>query len=78
VVWIQLPYDRVQWLVSMNTIINLLVRKAENFLTTRATISFSRRTQLHGISYLNEHVFLFFLLGSSELCSWVRVVSCAL
>jgi hypothetical protein len=53
VYWIHLAKDRGQWLAVTNTIIKLRVQqKAENFLTSRANVSFSKRAPLHGVSEL--------------------------
>jgi hypothetical protein len=50
----------------VNTVMNLRVAyKAGNFLTSLATISFSRRPQLHGISALeviNNAIFIHIIL----------------
>jgi hypothetical protein len=48
--WIHLAQDRDQWQVTVNTVMKLRVPlKARNFLTSWVTISFSRRTVLHGV-----------------------------
>jgi len=44
--WIHLAQDRVQWLVLVNTVMKL---QAWNFMNSSASISFSRRTLLHGV-----------------------------
>jgi hypothetical protein len=47
--WIHLAQDTDQWRALVNTVMNLWVpQKAKNFLTNRATISFSRKTLPHG------------------------------
>jgi hypothetical protein len=44
--WIELAQVGIQWRAVLNTIINFLVpRNVGNFLTSRAAISLSRRTQ---------------------------------
>jgi hypothetical protein len=51
--WMHLAYDRDQWRAGVNTVMNLWVSyKAGNFLASRVTIGFSRKTVLHGVSYL--------------------------
>jgi hypothetical protein len=51
--WMHLAQDGDKWQALMNTLMNLWVPlKGENFLTSCVTISFSRRTLLHGNSYL--------------------------
>jgi hypothetical protein len=48
--WFHLPQDAAQWLVLMNTVINLgIPSKPMNFLGTCATICFPRNGLLHGI-----------------------------
>jgi hypothetical protein len=47
--WIVLAQDRDQWRALVNTIMNLWVPHNVGKLF-RATCSFSRRTQLHGVS----------------------------
>jgi hypothetical protein len=43
--------DGDHWRALVNTVMNLMVpQKAGNFLSSRATISFSRRTVLHGVN----------------------------
>jgi hypothetical protein len=45
--WVQLVQNRDQWMPLMNTITDLLSsRKLGNFLTSWATINFSRKTLL--------------------------------
>jgi hypothetical protein len=49
--WIKVAQDRHKWRAALNAIMNLRVpRNAGNFLTSRRTASFSRRTLLHGAS----------------------------
>jgi hypothetical protein len=49
--WIHVTQNRDQCRSLVNTVLNLLVSyKAGNFLTSRMTISPSRRTLLHGVS----------------------------
>jgi hypothetical protein len=48
--WIQLAQNRGQWRAVVNTVMKLQVPcKVGNFLTSCVTISFSRKTLLHGV-----------------------------
>jgi len=48
--WIDVAQVREKWWAPWNTVMNLTVPlNAENFLTSRRTLSFLRRTLLHGI-----------------------------
>jgi hypothetical protein len=50
VVWIHLTHDKDLWQDLVNKAVNLQVpQKAGSFLTSRVTISFSRRALLHGL-----------------------------
>jgi hypothetical protein len=50
--WIYPVQVRDQWQAVVNTVMNLRVlQKAENFVTSWVTISFSRRILLHRVSY---------------------------
>jgi hypothetical protein len=50
--WTDLAQNRDQWRALMNTIMNLwFPHIVEKFLSIRASGSFSRRAQLHGVSY---------------------------
>jgi len=49
--WIELAQDRNKWQALVNTVINLPVAKAGNFLTEPVNTGFWRRTLLHGVSY---------------------------
>jgi hypothetical protein len=50
--WIHLAQDRNQWRALVNTAMNLWVLwRAEIFLTSWATVSFSGKTLLHGVGY---------------------------
>jgi hypothetical protein len=49
--WMHLAQDRDQWQALVKTVMKIRVpQKAGNFLISRVTISFSRRTVLLGIS----------------------------
>jgi hypothetical protein len=50
--WIDLAQDRDQWRALMNMVMNLEVSHVEKFSSRSAIGGFSRRAQLHGISYL--------------------------
>jgi hypothetical protein len=47
--WIHLTQDRNQWWALVNMVMNLWFPYKMNVLTIRVTVSFSRRTLLHGI-----------------------------
>jgi len=44
--WIQLAHVRDQWWA----LVNAVLYKVVNFLTSCVTVSFSRRTSLHGLT----------------------------
>jgi len=47
--WVHLALNMNQYLALVNTVMNLeFLMKADNFLTSYVTISFSKRTLLHG------------------------------
>jgi hypothetical protein len=49
--WMHLAQEWDQWRTVVNTVMNLRVpQRAGNFLTSWVTISFSRRTLIHGVS----------------------------
>jgi len=51
--WIQVAQYRAQCRALLNTVMNLLVpQKAGNLLTNWSTISFSRKTLLHGVRWV--------------------------
>jgi hypothetical protein len=54
--WMHLAQDTDQFWAVVNMVMNLRVpQKVENFLTTRVTTGFSRRTLLHAVSYAALH-----------------------
>jgi hypothetical protein len=56
---IQLSLNRFQWPGFVNTVVNIQVPRAHrvaNLLTSWTTISFARRTLLHGVSYTGTHL----------------------
>jgi hypothetical protein len=50
--WIDVVQDRDQWQPLVNTVMSLWVQYAEKFLKSCITGIFSRRAQLHKVSYL--------------------------
>jgi hypothetical protein len=49
--WIRMAQDRDRWRALVSEVRNLRVpQNAGNFLTSCKTVSFSRRTLLHGVS----------------------------
>jgi hypothetical protein len=58
--WIYLAQNRDQLWALVNMVINVQVpKKAEYFLTSRVTISFSRRNVFHGASFDTPHSRIF-------------------
>jgi hypothetical protein len=48
--WTELAQDRYRWQALVNVVMNLQVPyNVGNFLTNWKLVSFSRRTQLHGV-----------------------------
>jgi hypothetical protein len=55
--WIDLAQDMDQWSALISTVMNLLApRNFGKFLSSRVTGDFSRRAQLHGLSYHKDFV----------------------
>jgi hypothetical protein len=51
--WLNLVHDTDQWKAHVSTALNLRVpQNVKKFLTSCATAGFSRRTQLHRVSYV--------------------------
>jgi hypothetical protein len=50
--WMHVAQDRDQWRALVNTVMNLRVsQKAGDFLSSRVTVSLSRRTPLHAVCH---------------------------
>jgi hypothetical protein len=48
--WMNLAQDREWWWALLNMVMNLQVPLKANFLTSRVTVGFSKRTLLDGVS----------------------------
>jgi hypothetical protein len=54
--WTDLAHDRDQWKAVVNTVINIWVPlNTVKFLTSCTTDGFSRRAQLHDVSYIRKY-----------------------
>jgi hypothetical protein len=55
--WINMAQDRDQWRALVNTVMNLRVSlNPGEFLSSCTTGGFSRRAQLHEVSYFEEGI----------------------
>jgi hypothetical protein len=60
---IHLAQDKNQWWAVVNTVMNLWVPlQAVNFLTSRVTISFSRRIVLHSVSHRRDSNYVYVVI----------------